>query len=120
MTPDEFREMALSFPGTIESSHKDHPDFRAHGRIFATLAYPDAKTAMVKLASHEQQRMILAYPQVFYAAKGAWGLAGSTMVHLDTAGVDLVRQALELAWQNTTAGAEKKTAQKRAARGSMA
>jgi hypothetical protein len=41
MTADEFRELALSFAGATEGAHMRHPDFRAHGRIFATLAYPD-------------------------------------------------------------------------------
>jgi len=104
MTPDEFREIALSFRGAEESSHMNHPDFRAHGRIFATLAYPDAKSGMVKLALADQQRLVAAYPEVFYPAKGAWGLQGSTMVHLETARADLMTQALELAWQNGLAG----------------
>ncbi len=42
MTPNEFRELALSFPEAIESAHMHHPDFRVGGRIFATLGYPDA------------------------------------------------------------------------------
>jgi len=37
MTPNEFRELALSFPEAIESAHMRHPDFRVGGRIFATL-----------------------------------------------------------------------------------
>jgi hypothetical protein len=40
MTVDEFRSLALGFPGTVESAHMNHPDFRAGGRIFATLG-PD-------------------------------------------------------------------------------
>ena len=35
---DLFRRIALSLPGTAESSHMDHPDFRLEGRIFATLS----------------------------------------------------------------------------------
>lgn len=100
MTPDEFREIALSMPGAVESAHMRHPDFRANGRIFATLSYPDAQSAMVKLAPADQRRLIEDHPQVYYRAKGAWGLEGCTMVHLDLAQPDLISQALELAWQN--------------------
>src|SRR6266496_4073323 len=39
MTSNEFRKMALGFPGTVESAHMSHPDFRVEGRIFATLGW---------------------------------------------------------------------------------
>lgn len=112
MTPNEFREIALSFAGAIESAHMNHPDFRANGRIFATLSYPDTKSAMVKLAMADQQRLVAAHPHIFYPAKGAWGLQGSTMVHLDAAKPDLMTQALELAWQNNAASPAKKSRKK--------
>jgi hypothetical protein len=112
MTPDEFREIALSFAGAIESAHMNHPDFRANGRIFATLSYPDTKTAMVKLAMADQQRLIAAHPHIFYPAQGAWGLQGSTMIHLDAAKPDLMTQALDLAWQNNAASPLKKSKRK--------
>ena len=112
MTANEFREIALSFTGAIESAHMNHPDFRANGRIFATLSYPDTKSAMVKLAMADQQRLVAAHPHIFYPAKGAWGLQGSTMVHLDAAKPDLMTQALELAWHNNSASPAKKTRRK--------
>jgi hypothetical protein len=37
MTADDFRDIALSMNGATEGSHMGHPDFRANGRIFATL-----------------------------------------------------------------------------------
>jgi hypothetical protein len=37
MRGNDFRRVVLGMPGTIEASHMAHPDFRAHGRIFATL-----------------------------------------------------------------------------------
>jgi hypothetical protein len=90
----------------------NHPDFRANGRIFATLSYPDDKSAMVKLAMADQQRLVAAHPHVFYPAKGAWGLQGSTMIHLDAAHPDLMTQALELAWQDNAASPVKKSRKK--------
>jgi hypothetical protein len=105
MSPDEFREIALSFNSAIESSHMNHPDFRAHGRIFATLSYPDASTGMVKLALPDQQHFVAAHPQVFYPAQGAWGLQGSTMVRLAAAEPGLIAQALELAWKHSAQAA---------------
>ena len=101
MTAGEFRELALNLKGATESSHRNHPDFRAHGKIFATLGHPDAGHGMVKLPLHEQKRFLEQYPQVFSLAKGAWGLQGSTIVQLSAGSVDIIQPAMELAWQNS-------------------
>jgi len=101
MTPNEFRELALSFPEAIESVHMHHPDFRVGGRIFATLEYPNENSAMVKLSPDEQKEFVRSSPGVFTTAKGAWGRQGSTIVHLPAATIDIVREALTAAWRNT-------------------
>ena len=41
MTAQEFRRIALRLPDAVESAHMSHPDFRVHGKVFATLGYPD-------------------------------------------------------------------------------
>jgi hypothetical protein len=38
-----------------ERAHRDHPDFRVGGKIFATLGYPDKSCGMVKLSPEEQR-----------------------------------------------------------------
>ncbi|PYV19034.1 MAG: hypothetical protein DMG07_02670 [Acidobacteria bacterium] len=48
MNPNDFRRIALGMEDVIESSHMGHPDFRAKGRIFATI-HPDHQWGMVKL-----------------------------------------------------------------------
>jgi hypothetical protein len=112
MTADEFREVALSFAGATEGAHMRHPDFRAHGRIFATLAYPDTAWGMVKLALDDQKHFIELHSQAFTPAKGAWGLQGSTMVRLEAVKRDVLAQALDLAWQNSAAASTVKKAGK--------
>jgi hypothetical protein len=99
MTAAEFRQLALSFPGVVEAAHMNHPDFRAHGRIFATLGYPDDAWGMVKLAPRQQQELMLTHPHIFVPAKGAWGLQGSTLVRLESAPLGDIQSALDLAWQ---------------------
>jgi hypothetical protein len=101
MTPNEFRELALSFPEAIESAHMHHPDFRVGGRIFATLGYPNENSATVKLSPDEQKEFVGSHQDVFQPAKGAWGRQGSTIVHLPSATIDIVREALTAAWHNT-------------------
>ena len=62
MTADDFREIALSMHGAIESSHMNHPDFRANGRIFATLHSGD-RLGMVKLEPDEQREVMRRHPR---------------------------------------------------------
>ena len=100
MTPGQFRRIALGMNGAIEGSHMDHPDFRANGRIFATI-YPDNKRGMVKLTPEQQQEFIDHDPDVFEPASGAWGRQGCTTVRLAAADEATVGEAMTLAWQAT-------------------
>lgn len=117
MTPSRFRALACSLPDVVEGSHHDHPDFRAGGRVFASL-HPDGQRAMVKLPLDEQRRLVGEHGAVFVPANGAWGRAGCTMVTLAAAPVDVVRDALASAWQAATVrpGAKRSGAAKRSRR----
>ena len=103
MTPQEFRAIALGFPGAIESEHMDHPDFRINGRVFATLGYPDDGWGMVKLTPAQQASFIEKTPGVFDRSNGAWGKSGSTIVRLGLAKKPLVKAALKAAFNNIAA-----------------
>lgn len=88
--------------GVVEGAHMGHPDFRVHGRIFATL-HPDQKWGMVKLTPEQQQRFVSEASATFKPEKGAWGLQGCTAVRLAGADEDLVGEAMTLAWRNVPA-----------------
>ena len=98
MTPNEFRRIALGMEGAVEGEHMAHPDFRANGRIFATIA-PDAKWGMVSLTPEHQAEFVRAAPDTFVPAAGAWGRGGSTMVRLASADAETVGEAMTRAWQ---------------------
>jgi hypothetical protein len=100
MTPDEFRRIAVSMKGAVEGAHMGHPDFRANGKIFATL-YPDGERGMVKLTPEQQQDFISGGDGVFAPASGAWGRQGCTTVRLDLLDEDKLGEAMTLALQNT-------------------
>ena len=100
MTANQFRRIALGMSGAVEGSHMDHPDFRANGRIFATI-YPDNQRGMVKLPPEQQQEFISADPDAFEPAAGAWGRQGCTTVRLSAADEATVGEAMTLAWQAT-------------------
>ena len=100
MTPDEFRDLALRLPEVVERQHQGHPDFRLRGKVFATLGWPDAAWAVVKLPPEEQEMRVAAEPGVFEPVPGAWGRRGSTKVRLAAADESAVRGALRAAWRN--------------------
>ena len=99
MTSDDFRRIALGLQGTVESSHMGHPDFRAHGRIFATL-HTDSRWGMVKLAPRDQSRVIDENPGTFAPESGAWGREGCTRVRLASVDDEVLGEAMTLAWRH--------------------
>lgn len=101
MTAQEFRELALALLGATEVGHMGHPDFRAGGKIFASLG-PDQSWGMVKLTPEQQDAYLRSAPKVFAPAKGAWGRGGATMVTLHAAKEATIREALDAAWRNVT------------------
>jgi len=99
MTVDEFRRLALALHGAVEGAHMGHPDFRANGRIFASLL-PDKHLGTVMITPEEQAELMKESPATFFPCSGAWGRAGSTHVRLnDAADEATVRAALTLAFE---------------------
>ena len=84
---------------TAEGAHMGHPDFRAGGRIFATI-HPDHECGMVKLTPDQQLKFVREHP-AFVPENGAWGRQGCTRVRLDAVDEDTLGEAMTLAWQNT-------------------
>ena len=113
MTADDFRRLALSLAGVAESAHMSHPDFRAAGKIFATLGYPEAGWGMVKLTPEQQHDFLQRSPGTFKPSAGAWGRQGSTLVLLDTVDETTLHEALTLAWRHVIHKAAAKRSKKR-------
>jgi hypothetical protein len=112
--PSDFRRIALALPQAVEASHMGHPDFRAGGKIFASIGYPDDRYAMVKLTPDQQAKLVAAAPKMFVPVAGGWGRRGSTNVVLAAAGKPAVKSALETAWENV---AGKRSAKRGSGRG---
>jgi hypothetical protein len=116
MSPREFRRIALGMSEAIEGAHMGHPDFRVHGRIFATL-HADDRHGMVKLTPEQQDQFVRDNPGTFEPENGAWGLQGCTRVLLSAVDQETLGEAMTLAWQNTARSAvAKRPARKRATR----
>jgi len=97
MTADDFRAIVLALDGAIEGAHMGHADFRANGRIFASLHSED-RAGMVKLTPEEQEVFLREHPESFAPSAGAWGRQGCTNVMLAKANRPAVRAAVKLAF----------------------
>ncbi len=75
-----------------------HPDFRVHGKVFASLT-ADLQRGSLKLTPDAQAACIADHPRAFRPASGAWGRQGWTVVQLDAVSIDVLGEALTLAWQ---------------------
>jgi hypothetical protein len=112
VTANGFRRIALGMKEAIEGAHMGHPDFRAHGRIFATLK-PGLKSGMVVLTPEQQETFVREHPEAFAPENGAWGRQGCTRVVLAAVDEETAGEALTLAWQNSAAKAKLKARRKR-------
>ena len=98
MDANDFRELALGFDDTEESSHGGAADFRVDGRIFATLAHEHLGFGNLMLSPELQQVLIAEAPDVFLPVSGGWGRQGITHIRLAEATPEQMLKGLQLAW----------------------
>jgi hypothetical protein len=101
-----FRAIACCLPDAVESAHMGHPDFRVHGRIFATLSGLARGCGVLKLTLEQQAAFVADMPEVFQPVQGGWGRMGMTYVELDRADEETMRGALTTAHRNVEAKQE--------------
>jgi hypothetical protein len=98
MDANDFRRIALSFPGTEESSHMGAADFRVAGRIFATLASIKHGYGNLQLTLEQQAAFVEELPEIFVPIAGGWGRMGMTHIVLAKASEDVLAGALQAAY----------------------
>ncbi len=99
MDAEDFRRIALSLEGAEESAHMGAPDFRAGGRIFATLASQRQGYGNLMLTPDQQAAFVEELPEVFVPIAGGWGRMGATHIRLASATEDVLTGALRTAWK---------------------
>jgi hypothetical protein len=97
---DLFRRIACSLPGAQESAHMGHPDFRIHGRIFATLSGEARGCGVLKLTLEQQAAFVGELPNIFEPVQGGWGRMGMTYIALADTNEEIMRGALTTAYRN--------------------
>jgi hypothetical protein len=113
MDAADFRRIALSLAGAVESSHTGSPDFRVGGRIFATLASQSQGYGNLMLTPGQRTDFVAGQPDLFLPVAGGWGRMGCTHVRLAAANEDLLAGALRTAWTLRVEKNAKKVGKKR-------
>ena len=100
MTPDDFRQIALSMPEAVEVFRRGRSEFRVERKTFASLEGPGDTVAVLSLTSEQQAMFVHAAGSTFVQVPGGWGWLGSTNVLLAYAKQAMVESAVEMAWRN--------------------
>ncbi len=98
MTTESFRKLALSFPETEENPHFERAAFKVIGRrIFATL-HEESRTANLKLSLEDQSAFTTFGKGSIYPVPNKWGLQGWTTFELRKLKNEIMKDALECAY----------------------
>jgi hypothetical protein len=93
------RQIALSMPDVEEYDHFGRPAFKIRGKsTFATL-WPAENRMMVKLSLVDQSVFHSFDPTVFYPIPNKWGLKGATFIELSKVREDMLKDAIQTAWE---------------------
>ncbi len=91
-----FKNMALSFPETVELPHFEKASFRVKNKIFATLDTVNQK-ACLKFSEIDQSVFCAIDAEMIYPVDNKWGKQGWTFVELKKVKKSLLKDALSKA-----------------------
>ena len=66
MTPDEIREIVMSFPGAEEGVSYGQPAFKVNGKFFTRLRREDQSMVLVGIGPDEREMLMEAEPGTFH------------------------------------------------------
>jgi hypothetical protein len=97
MTTEQFRQLALSFPNTIEAPHFDRAAFKViKKRIFATM-HTKSETVNLKLSPLDQSVFCSFGQGTVYPVPNKWGIQGWTTFDLQNVPEEFMKDALTTA-----------------------
>jgi hypothetical protein len=98
MSTEEFKNLALSFGGTLAQPHFDRTAFKVEGkRIFATL-HEKSESANIVLSLPEQE-IFRTLDKAIYPVPNKWGTRGWTTFELKKVERAVVLEALSSAYE---------------------
>lgn len=108
VTPQQFRDLALSFPGTEENPHFDRAAFKViKKRIFATM-HEASKTVNMKLTVADQKAFCSLDEKSVYPVPNKWGLSGWTTFEIAKVETAVIQAGLEAAYEDAVREKKKK------------
>ncbi len=100
ISPEKFREIALSFEEAVEAPHFEKTSFRIRKKIFAALNVPE-KRATLKLSLTDQSVFCGFDPAAVFPVPNAWGKQGWTHVALELVHEEMIPDLLTCAFCET-------------------
>ena len=97
---DTFKQLAASFPGSVESPHFEKISFRINQKIFATLDITNQR-ACLKLTETDQSVFCSIDSAIIYPVPNKWGKQGWTLIELKKVRKNLLKDALSKAYTIT-------------------
>jgi hypothetical protein len=99
-TVDQFRDTALSFPGTEEVAHFEKRAFRSSKKIFASLV--EAKELGVAILTPAEQYVFCKMDEEnIYPVPNKWGLKGCTCLNIKKIPKKIIKEILETAYNGS-------------------
>ena len=98
VTNDTFRQIALSFPESVELPHFEKASFRFRKKIFATLSETE-RLASLKLTPEDQTKFCATDENLIYPVPNKWGQQGWSIVNLKNVDRELLTELLEAAFK---------------------
>ena len=95
---DDFKKLALSFPGVAELPHFDNTSFRINKKIFATLNEKENR-ACIKLTPIDQSVFCAFDSSIIYPVPNKWGKQGWTLINLSKIKKSMLKDALTQAFE---------------------
>lgn len=96
-----FRQLALSFPGTVELPHFEKTSFRINKKIFATLDTANQR-ACIKLSPVDQSVFCAFGKAIIYPVNNKWGQQGWTLVELTIIKKNMLKDITATAYKEIT------------------
>jgi len=107
MSSEEFKQMALSFPGTASQPHFNRTAFKVTGRrIFATL-HGESESVNIVLVP-EEQKTFCTMDKAIYPVPNKWGVNGWTTFELSKVESSVILDALNSAYEDVLKSKKKK------------
>lgn len=92
-----FKNLALSFPGVTEQPHFEKTSFRTNKKIFATLNEPENR-ACLKFSLVDQSVFCAFDKEVIFPVPNKWGKQGWTLIDLNKIRKPMLKDALTQAY----------------------